>query len=502
VPAAPLVLHSKSTPMTSTGIPGLDEILGGGLPTDRMYLVQGDPGVGKTTLALQFLLEGARNGEPVLYIALSETRAEIEAVAGSHGWSLDKVTIHEAIGAGTFAESDNTLFHPDEVELHETTRQVLAEVERVRPTRIVIDSLSEVRLLTQSMLRYRRQVLALKQYFAGRKCTVILLDDRTAEPGGEIHLQSIVHGVIGLEQRAPGYGSDRRRLRVQKLRGVRFVGGYHDFVIETGGVRVFPRLVAADHGGATVAATVRSGIPQLDQLLGGGLEAGTATLLIGPAGSGKSSLATKFVLEAAARGERSAMFLFDERRSTVFARSRSLGMDLQRAVESGEVLLRQVEPAELAPGEFVAAVRDAVERHGARTLVIDSVNSYLQAMPEERFLTVQMHELLTYLARQNVTTILVVAQHGFVGTHMQTPIDMSYLADTVVLLRFFEAEGEIRKAVSVLKKRSGGHETTIREYLLSSRGPHVGPVLRDFQGVLTGVPSFRGDAAQLSARER
>ena len=490
-------MTKRESDIAGTGVAGLDDILGGGLPRDRLYLLQGDPGVGKTTLGLQFLLEGRRCGEPVMYVTLSETRSEIEAVARSHGWSLENVHVCELTGNYTLTSSDNTLFHPDEVELQETTRVLLAEFDRVQPRRAVVDSLSELRLLTQSMRRYRREVLALKQHLAGKDCTVLLLDDRTAEVGGEKHLQSIVHGVITMEQRTPEYGSDRRRLRVLKLRAVDYQGGFHDFVIEPGGIQVFPRLVAADHQDTGHRGTLPSGVEEIDAMLGGGLDRGTATLVTGPAGSGKSALATQYAMAAAARGERSAMFLFDERKATVFARARALGMDLDKAVADGMVLVRQVDPAELGPGEFVATVREAVEVHGARVLVIDSINSYLQAMPEERFLNVQMHELLTYLGRRNVTTLLVLAQHGFLGAGMQTPVDMSYLADTVILLRYFEAGGAIHKAVSVVKKRSGAHEATIRAYSLGPSGLSVGKPLREFHGVLTGVPTFHGDPEQL-----
>ena len=483
--------------LVSTGVAGLDDILSGGLPRNRLYLVQGDPGVGKTTLALQFLQEGRRRGERVLYIALSETGAEIGDAARSHGWSLDGIDVYELGSLGDFSQADSTLFHPEEVELHETMRTLLAEVDRVNPARVVFDSLSEVRLLAQSPLRYRRQILALKQYFAGRECTVLLLDDRTGETGaGESHLQSLSHGVISMEQRSPEFGTERRRLRIVKLRGLRFRAGYHDFTIQTGGLQVYPRLVAAEHHRAYPTGELATGIHALDELTGGGLDHGTATLVVGPAGSGKSALATQYAVAAARRGQRIAMFLFDERTPTLFARSRSLGMELERHVNDGTIRVQQIDPAEMSPGEFVGAVRSAVEG-GASVVVIDSLNGYLQAMPEERFLNIQMHELLTYLSQSGVTTLMVMAQHGLLGTGMQSPIDMSYLADTVVLLRFFESGGAIRKAISVVKKRSGGHETTIREYRHGPGGVTVGAPLTDFHGVLTGVPTYRGKAREL-----
>jgi circadian clock protein KaiC len=475
-----------------TGVDGLDDILMGGLPRHRLYLVQGDPGVGKTTLALQFLLEGRRQGERVLYIALSETRSEIEDVARSHGWSLEGIDVYELGSLSDFSQADNTLFHPEEVELHETMRTLLAEVDRVGPARVVFDSLSEVRLLAQNQLRYRRQILALKQYFAGRKCTVLLLDDRTGESSGESHLQSLSHGVISMEQRSPEFGTERRRLRVVKLRGLRFRAGYHDFTIQTGGLQVYPRLVAAEHRRPFAAGALQTGIRELDALAGGGLERGTATLVIGPAGSGKSALATLYAVAAAEAGERASLFLFDERLPTLLARTRSLGLDLEGHMRAGRIRVQQIDPAEMSPGEFVGAVRRAAERDAASVVVVDSLNGYLQAMPDERFLNIQMHELLTYLSQNGVSTILVMAQHGLVGTGMQSPVDMSYLADTVVLLRFFEAGGSIRKAISVLKKRSGGHESTLRELRLGPHGVAVGPPLAEFHGVLTGVPVYHG----------
>lgn len=481
-----------------TGSDGLDSILEGGFPANRLYLVEGDPGTGKTTLALQFLLEGAEQGESVLYVTLSETKEELKAVSASHGWSLDKLNIYELIPSeeSLKAESQYTIFHPSEVELSETTNAVLAEVERLQPRRVVFDSLSEMRLLARDALRYRRQILALKQYFAGRQCTVLLLDDHTGT-GGDLQVQSIAHGVIELEHLALDYGAERRRLRVVKLRGSKFRGGYHDFMIETGGVAVYPRLVASEHRVDFTRESITSGVAELDALLGGGLDRGTSTLILGPAGSGKSSIAAQFAASAAERGEHAASFLFDEGRDTYLARAAGLGKDMREQVEAGHLTVRQIDPAEMSPGQFAHCVRHSVDHDGARIVVIDSLNGYMQSMPDERFLTIQMHELLTYLNQQGVVTMMVLAQHGFMGVNIGTPVDVSYLADTVLMLRFFEAAGAVRRAISVVKKRTGQHENTIREMRLSSEGIIVGKPLSDFHGVLTGVPTYMSGSASL-----
>lgn len=494
---APLSKTSKAT----TGSSGLDDVLSGGFPRDRLFLVQGDPGVGKTTLALQFLLDGAAQGETSLYITLSETKEELFQVAESHGWSLDKVHLFELSPIESLAATEeNTLFHPSEVELGELMKQLLETVERLRPTRVVFDSLSEIRLLAQSPLRYRREILMLKQFFAGRGCTVLLLDDKTSEPN-DLQLQSLAHGVLSLEQMAPIYGAERRRLRVIKLRGVRFRGGYHDFSIVTGGIEVYPRLVAAEHRDNPVHERVSSGVPELDALTGGGLDRGTSNLLLGPAGCGKSNVASQYAVAAAAKGDKVALFCFDETVITLRARTRSLGLPLETFIDSKMVEIRQVDPAELTPGHFVHEVRLAVEERGARVVIIDSLNGYLNAMPEENFLLLQLHELLTHLGQRGVLTILIMAQHGVVGS-MDASVDVSYLADAVLLFRHFEIGGRLSKAISMLKKRTGAHEDTIRELHLSSRGIALGPRLDHLRGVLTGVPEIVNPPRASSTNER
>jgi circadian clock protein KaiC len=491
--------RTKSTDAALTGIAGLDNILSGGLTKKRLYLVEGVPGSGKTTLALQFLMAGARAGEPVLYVTLSETADELRAVADSHGWSLDGITIREFVPNEDTLEPDQqyTMFHPSEVELAATTKLILADVERLKPLRIVLDSLSELRLLSGTALRYRRQILALKQYFSKRQCTVILLDDMTATDH-DLQMQSIAHGVIRLEQLNPEYGSERRRLRVVKYRGVKFRGGYHDYVITTGGLEVFPRLVAAEHRREQPSRILPTGNPELDLLLGGGFEEGTSTLIVGAAGTGKSSLAAQFVAAAAAGSTRSAMFVFDEAPTTLLTRAAALNIDLEKYVDAGTVTLTQVDPAELSPGEFVHKIRREVEEKHASIIVIDSLNGYLNAMPEEHFLTIQLHELLMYLGQRGVATLLIAAHQGLIGAQMNAPVDASYLADAVVLLRYYESRGEVRQAISVMKKRGGRHERTIREFSLDDRIT-VGPALRKFRGILTGVPVF-DDTADSSAK--
>ncbi len=471
------------------GVAGLDDILNGGLITNRLYLVQGDPGSGKTTLGTQFLIEGQRHGEKGLYVTLSETKEELYAGAASHGWSLEGIEVMELVAQeeSLASESQLTMYSPSEIELSETTKTLLDAVARINPARVVFDSLSELRLLAQSSLRYRRQILALKQFFAGRKCTVVLLDDGTAE-GRDLQLQSIAHGVLSLEQLSPAYGASRRRLRVVKFRGTTYRGGYHDFDIGPGGLQVYPRLISAEHGAPFEASHIKSGVEALDDLLGGGPDRGTSTLLLGPAGSGKSTVAVQYAAAAAGRGDHAAIFTFDESVATLRLRSHCLGIRFQEGTGSGRVKVRQIDPTEVSPGEFVSIVREAVERDGARVIVIDSLNGYLNAMPEERFLTAQLHELLGYLARQGVCTMMVVAQHGLLGANMHTPVDTSYLADSVVLFRYFESAGKVKKAISVLKKRSGAHEESIREFTTDAGGVHLSEPLVNYHGILTGAP--------------
>jgi len=481
----------------STGIAGLDDILCGGLDAERLYLVEGEPGTGKTTLALQFLLEGARRAERGLYVTLSESERELRLVAKRHGWSLDEISIFELVPpeAALDPEKELTLFHPAELELSETSKMIFDRVADVEPTRVVFDSLSEMRLLAQNSLRYRRQILALKHFFAGRRCTVLLLDDLSSSEQ-DLQLHSIAHGVITLQQTAVDYGAERRRMRVKKMRGIKFRGGYHDFIIATGGITIFPRLVAAEHHKAFIGDLATSGVAELDMLLGGGLERGTSVLLVGGAGVGKSSIAVTYAVGAARRGERVAMFAFDEGLGTLFARAAGLGVNMQEYVDQGVITVQQIDPAEMSPGEFTQLVRDAVEKRNVRVLLIDSLNGYLNAMPDERFLVLQVHELLSYLNQLGVLTIMVLAQHGLLG-QMQTPIDLSYLSDSVIMLRYFEAAGRVRRALSVLKKRSGTHENAIREFQLTANGVKVGPPLTEFSGILTGTPRYLGDPKPL-----
>jgi circadian clock protein KaiC len=482
--------------IASSGVPGLDDILQGGFTRDRLFVIEGMPGSGKTTLALQFLQAGAAAGEPVLYVTLSETEAELRSVADSHGWDLEGIEIREFSADGVLdPDEQNTIFHPSELELADTTRRMLEDVERIGARRLVLDSLSELRLLAGSALRYRRQILALKHLFAKRQVTVLLLDDTTSSDH-DLQMQSIAHGVVMLETQHPDFGAERRRVRVIKYRGVKFRGGYHDYLILTGGLEVYPRLVAAEHRQAAHREFLKSGIAELDALLGGGIERGSSTLIVGAAGTGKSTLAAKFADCAALRGEKSMLFLFDEAQQTLIARGAELGMQLEKHADDGLIHLQQVDPAELTPGELTHAIQKGVE-DGAKLVVLDSLNGYLNAMPEERHLTIQLHELLAYLSQRGVATLLIGAQHGLIGTAMSTPIDASYHADTVVMLRYFEARGEVRQALSVMKKRGSQHERTIREFKLERGEIRVGDVLRQFRGVLTGVPVYEGDTAPL-----
>jgi circadian clock protein KaiC len=486
----------------STGVVGLDTILGGGLPRNRLYLVHGEPGAGKTTLALQFLLAGRRAGESGLFVTLSETKNELEAVARSHGWSLDGVGVFEVRASEEHLkpEEQYTAFHPSEIELGAAVQTLLDEVERVKPARLVIDSLSEMRLLARDPLRYRRQIAALKQFFLNRGSTVLFLDDPGAK-SAEHQFLTLAHGVILLERFTPAYGRERRRLQVTKLRGVEFHGGYHDFAIRRGGLQVFPCLVAAEHRRPPAPGQMASAVPELDALLGGGSTRGTSQLILGPAGVGKSTVCLQYALAAAARGEHATVYSFDEGIETILTRSAALGMDAHSPLEAGRIRIEQIDPAMMSPGEFMGQVREAVERRGARVVVIDSLNGYLNAMPGEQYLIIQMHELLTYLAQQGVLTLVVVAQHGLVGRDQESPVDVSYLADTVLLLRYFEHGGRVHKAISVVKNRAGQHEATIRELQIGPVGVRVGDPLTAFRGILTGTPEYTGQAGPLLETE-
>ena len=475
----------------STGVAGLDDVLGGGLPTGHVYLVEGDPGSGKTTLGLHFLLEGVRRGEKGLYVTLSETEQELRTVAASHGWRLDGIELFELVSSeGLSPDLEQSILHPSQVELGETVRGVMAAVERLQPKRVIFDSLSEMRLLAQDPLRYRRQVLALKKFFSDQGCTVILLDDRSSRDTDQ-QLHSIAHGVINLEQAVDQYGPERRRLRVMKMRGIKFRGGEHDVVLDTGGLSVFPRLVAAEHRLQSEFRVISTGIPRLDGLLGGGLTCGNNSLFMGPSGVGKTTTAVAAVVSALRAGERAVYYLFDEALSTLVVRARALGLDIEPYLKTGQLQVLALDPAEVSPGEFAHMVRYAVEEQDALFVVIDSLNAYLQAMPGSKYLMLQMHELLTYLNHRNVVTILILGQHGMLG-ELQSDVDMSYLADAVLLFRFFEARGKLLKAVSMVKSRTTRHEQTIREFRMGPQGLQVGEELTDFEGVLAGVTAYRG----------
>ena len=486
----------QAPPLATTGVTGLDNVLAGGLPERHLYLVEGTPGAGKTTLGLQFLLQGRALDQRGMYITLSETSDELAQVAVSHGWDLQGIEIFDLVSdEGLSADAEQSILNPSDFELGETTRGIMALVERVKPERVVFDSLSELRLLAQNPLRYRRQILALKRFFHTQNCTVLMLDDKTTAVG-DLHLHSIAHGVIHLEQNTGTYGPDKRRLRVVKLRGVRFREGEHDFVLERGGLQVFPRLVASEHGRDHGDAPLTSGNAELDRLLGGGLAPGTSLLFAGPAGVGKTTTAVSCARACMDRGDKAAFFLFDEGIKTLLSRSRALGLGLEEHMADGRLLLRAIDPAEISAGQFSHYVREAVEREGATTVVIDTLNAYLIAMPGSNFLLLQMHELLTYLNLLGVTTILVLSQHGLAGD-VPNDVDLSYLSDSMLQFRYFEARGQILKAMSVVKSRASAHASTIHQFRLGAGGIEIGQALTDFEGVMAGMARYRGKTALL-----
>lgn len=471
--------------LAPTGIAGLDEILQGGLPPHQMYIVQGDPGAGKTTLAFQFLLEGVRRGEKALYVTLSSSERDLKRVARSHGWDIAGIEVYEQFR--TAASAETTVFRPSEIELGKTIQSILSAIEERHPDRVVIDSLGEIRLLAESALRYRKQLLTLKDFFRDRQITALVLDDRTASTR-EAEVQGLAEGVIRLTVSAPMYGNTRRSMEVVKMRGVAFRGGCHDFAIVKGGISVFPRLSAGQHLVSREEGIIASGITEIDALVGGGLERGSATMIMGPAGVGKSSLALQFAVSAAAGGDRVSFFIFEEHRTVFLKRAASLGFDIGPAIDAGHLSVQQIDPAEMSAGEFAYAVRTSVETRGSSMVIIDSLNGYFNAMPEEHFLTLHLHELLSYLTDAAVTTIVIVSQHGALG-HVSSPVDVSYLADAVILLRYYETRGAFGRAISMLKKRTSAHEQTVREFRLTSKGVSVGPVLAEFRGILSGMQS-------------
>lgn len=491
---------TEKSKLAKTGIKGMDAVLKGGLPEGRFYLLEGAPGSGKTTFAIQFLLEGLLKGEKVLYVTLSETAEELFSVAESHDWDLTRMPLFELAQADVALSFDReqSILHPWEVELSETIKLITDKVEEIQPTRVVFDSLSEMRLLAQDSLRYRRQLLMLKQHFASKQITVLLVDDMTGNAGErDVHLHSLCHGVITLERMTLDFGGARRRLQVQKLRGVDFTAGYHDFVIKKGGIIVFARLDASSYHSNFIGEPISSGIKELDQMLDGGMLRGTTTLITGPAGSGKTNIALQYIAEACKRGERTIIFEFDERIGTLLTRSKLLGFNFNEYLNSGLLEIKQMDPTETLPGEFACLVKEEVEEHQGKLVVIDSLSGYTSSMPQEKQLLLQMHEMLAYLNQQGVATLLINPQQSLVGSMANAGLNVSYIADAVMLLRFFEHEGRIRKAISILKNRGGSHEDTIRELRIDSKGLRIGSVLDKFQGVLTGVPKYKGSSDQL-----
>jgi circadian clock protein KaiC len=485
----------------STGIQGLDEILGGGLPPGQIYLVEGESGAGKTTLGLQFLLAGQRRGERTLWITLSETERQLRQTAQSHGWSLDGIEVCNPITADgvRHGEEKYSFFSPADVELEQIRQAIVAATERVRPSRVVFDPFSDVRHLAREVLHYRRQVLSLREFFNEHGCTVLLMQELTRGTAGDLQAEALVHGYMTLHQDAPEYGGQRRRVRVHKMRAMRFRDGYHDFSIQTGGIEVYPRLLAPPHVDKHPEQAISSDVVELDSLLGGGMDRGSSLLIMGAAGVGKSTLATQYAVAGARRGEKAIVFIFDESVRSFRARAEKLGFPIAALLEDGTLTLLQVDTAEVSAGRFTNMVMQAVEG-GVRTVVIDSLTGFLNSMPEERFLVAYLHELLTTLGQRDVLTILTLAQHGLVG-EVAAPIDLSFLSDTVLLIRYFEAFGKIRRAISAVKKRAGAHENTVREMRIEAGGIHIGEPLTHFQGVLSGVPRFTGDARNLGPQE-
>lgn len=502
-------MNRESLPQDPTGISGLDDILRGGLPAGQIYLLEGASGAGKTTFGLQFLLEGVRRGETVLWCTLAETESQLHSTARAHGWDLSAVHIaNVADGLPAEAAQDDerqaaaggsySFFSPGDIELHDVTEAIFRLAEKVRPRRVVFDPFSDVKLLARDQLRYRRQLLQLREHFARMGSTVLLIQEHGLEQPSDPAGEGVVHGIIGLYQTAPDYGKPRRRLRVHKLRGVDYREGFHDVAIQTGGLVVYPRLLASEHALPEDRSLVTSGLPPLDQMLGGGLDRGASLLVMGPSGAGKSTLGSQFAIASAQRGERAVVYLFDETRRAYLARADGLEMPLRRHIDAGRAEIVQVNPAEFSPGEFAHRVRADVERGDARLVVIDSLNGYLAGMTDEAHLAMHMHELLTYLALRNVVTLLTMNQQGMIGETHHMPVDVSYLADAAMVLRYFEAAGSVRRAASVVKRRCGPHEVLIRELSIGPPGVQVGAALHDFQGVLSGQPQWRGAEAELA----
>jgi circadian clock protein KaiC len=486
-----------------TGIPGLDDILHGGLPAGHVYLIEGNPGSGKTTFGMQFLLAGIAAGERALYVTLAESHTELEKTAASHNFDISGIEVFEVNPPelGSKSLEQYTVFHPSEVELADVMNSILERVRKAKASRIVIDSMSELRMLARDPLRYRRQIMTLKQFFMGQNTTVLLLDDRSGE-STDTQLQSIAHGVLRMETLQREFGVIRRQLEIRKLRASAYREGFHDYVIRAGGLEFFPRLVVGEHSQKNVdGGLLPSGIPELDRLFGGGVARASSTLLLGPAGIGKSTVVAVYMASAAARGERSVIFAFDELTQSIMVRCRGLGIPLEEHIKKGLVRVELMDPAAISPGEFVARIRREVEENNCRLIAIDSLNGLFHAMREEHAVAVQLHDLIAYLNQSGVASFMVLAQYGVIGSHMTVPVDISYLADNVLLFRYFEAQGAVKQAISVVKRRSGPHERTIRELLIGDNKIQVGMALSDFEGVLTGTPRYLGGVKPLPNKE-